>query len=531
MKWNARIDALDRRQAIAALAVGAVTSIGGIVAQAMPLGDKSATILRLSELGARQGPNADASQALRRALTLAAKNGATIEIDGWYSVSGTFHVPAGIRIKGNGVTKSGLFHRGAGDFLMARGPIDLDGFAIDGCRGSDDRLNAAPPGHLLGIVGPPGGYMEGVRIGHIRLQNSSRKGAALVNLADVVVDTLEFDSVWARAVILSGIKNGRIKRIVGDDIGRLGSEKARDGVLCGIYAETDIKKAKSDWYISAEISPTNQLSIGSIDGRRVTDTAVYVHDYLQNPVGVTNVTIDNINIDGAKDAVKVREGASQIKIGSIIAKNVGLSGFAMDGKASHVQVDTISVANTGYDFVGDILGHPSIQKIRGNGRGTSIQSIPAGIRILSGCHNVTISKFDVRASRQRSFGKPAYGLGIWFEDSSNIVASGTTFDTDGEGARLVNCTNVDLDVQVERSCQTSGHAALVINQQKDQRSTGIKVALTFVGGEGGNIVPLSARGVVIGEARIHVPKSKAAFSTAKNVKRSPLPLGLRVTYF
>lgn len=316
-------------------------------------------------------------------------SGATGWVDRDYSFASTIGHSGSVKIRGPFSDNARLIYTGTGDGLEFTGQVDIDGLVVDGNLASDAvPTSTSEAGCLLGIHGPmtgAPGYLSGVQIGRLRVQNTRRRAAlAMVNLSNFSVDRIEASGTFGNAFHMVGLNNGRIGSYAFDRVGNLAAESSRLGAGISFYAEGDASKQPAIWYVVGGIQPTDNVQFGEGQGSRTTDTSIYLHDTYGS--GVKNVRFGHYQgyLLG-KDGVKFRGGAKNCSVSSCQLRKVGLR-FAVieDAGSDDNRILNIDGEQAGYDVLGEWLdGAPGTRNFTSaaNGLNQTLNQTPGGVRM------------------------------------------------------------------------------------------------------------------------------------------------------
>jgi hypothetical protein len=329
--------------------------------------------------------------------------------------------PAGLVLRGPHSDDARLIYTGTGDGVEIVSAIDIDGIIIDGNL-SDDAVPTATSeaGCLAGIHGPmtgTPGYLSGVRIGRLRVQNTRRRtGLALINLSDFKIGYIESRATYGHAFHMAGLKNGSIGSYKFDRVGNLAVEGSRLGSGIAFFAEGDSGKLPAEWYTVAGIQETDNVDIGPGQGSRTTDSAIYFHDTENS--GVKNVSVGHFqgHLLG-KDGVKARDGARGIKLASAQMSKVGMR-FATIDDAGTADCDFTNVVGeyAGYDVIGEWLdGSPGTRNYtsEANGLNQTLNQTPGGFGMVNvaRCNITGIARAVRDAPHNSAEGSPFFSRG------------------------------------------------------------------------------------------------------------------------
>jgi hypothetical protein len=309
-------------------------------------------------------------------------------VDRDYSFATTITHSGELTIQGPFSDSARLIYTGTGDGFEFTGAVNIDGVVVDGNLASDAIPTIAEAGCLLGIHGPltgTPGYLSGVKIGRLRVQNTRRRSAlALINLRDLVIDRLEAFATYGNAFKMCGLVDAKIGSYKFDRVGDLAALDGRIGAGIAFYAEGDAGKLPATWYAVAGIQPTDNVEIGPGQGTRVTDTSIYLHDGYGS--GVKNVRLGNYqgSLIG-KDAIKFRQGVTNCTISSAQVSKVGMR-FAVIEEAGTDDCSMLNVQGdrAGYDAIGEWLdGSPGARNYTSeeNGLDQTLNNTPGGFRL------------------------------------------------------------------------------------------------------------------------------------------------------
>lgn len=258
----------------------------------------------------------------------------------------------------------------------------IERLCIDGMRSATlnrfPSTSAATAGYLYAAYGTVTGtpaYLSGVSIGHLKFQNSGQcYTSVFVNLSNLDIEALEYNSCWGAATNFSGISGGRIGKLEARDTGSIGPITGRYGQVVGIFAETATSKAPAPWYDWTKLLPTANFEIGDISSIGNTDTCVYIHDYVPSSgtqVGVSNVRIGRIVSDlCGKDVFKAKDSVTNVQVGEIIASRFAQRCVSVEG-STNIKIDAVTGDTGGYNAIGDIVGTISTTSSTINSLGTS----------------------------------------------------------------------------------------------------------------------------------------------------------------
>lgn len=326
-------------------------------------------------------------------LDILESSGATGWIDKDYYFGTTITHDGDVRIRAPWSDSARLVYTGTGDGLEMTGAVDLDGIVVDGNLSSSAVPTVPTPevGALLSIHGPVAGggsYLAGVNIGRVRAQNTRRRtGMLLANLRDFKIDHLETYSTYGHAIMLNGLKDGRIGTYKFDKVGNLAAEGARLGSGIAMFTEGSAGKTPAEWYDSAGIQPTVNVEIGDGQGSRTTDTAVYLHDTYATGLSGVNFGHFQGHLIG-KDGVKVRDGATDCTMSSAKINKVALRGGVIeDAGTDRCRLTSFDVDQAGYDSLGEWLGG-NLNYTGGTGEGESLNTVPGGFKLTDSSGSV-----------------------------------------------------------------------------------------------------------------------------------------------
>lgn len=371
-------------------------------------------------------------------------------IDRDYSFGSTIVHSGAAKVRGPFSDTARLIYTGTGDGLEFTGAVDLDGVVVDGNLAPDAvPTTTSEAGCLLGIhgamTGTPG-YLSGVKIGRLRVQNTRRRAAlALVNLSDFDVGRIEASGTFGNAFHMAGLKNGKIGGYWFDRVGNLATEASRLGAGIAMYSEADASKQPATWYVAAGIQQTDNVDIGPGQGSRTTDTSIYLHDTYGSGVGNVRFAHYQGTLIG-KDGVKFRDGAFNCTMSSCQLRKVGLR-FAVieDAGSDDNAITNVDGLSAGYDVIGEWLdGAPGTRDftVAANGLNQTLNQTPGGLRMngVARCR-MTGSARSVRDAPHNA----AEGHGVSFRSCTDSQMIAHIEDCDGH-ARIAALTRCMLDV-------------------------------------------------------------------------------------
>jgi hypothetical protein len=469
-----------------ALACGVATSANGLSAAADAAPPGAVTPW---QFGARRNDcTSDASAALDRAASAAVRGHVPLWTGGsCLAIARTFAPPAGLVWRADFSEANRLIWRGPPqrDVVEVDAAIDMDGIVIDGNRPTGlDRIAVTLAGNgrraLLGIHGSlaPGSpqYLEGVRIGRVRVENGGwDTGLAVANVRNLTAGTIEAHSIWGVGTLWSGVRDSRVQSIIADDIGQLGPEGARAGQAVAIFTESDPRKQPAHWYVTTQAAPsrnllpTTGLAIGAIRTRGNTDTDVYIHDYpggrAGQGTGVSGVSIGTIDASlVGKDEFKVRNFAENVEVGTVAGTRLGGRIVAIEENARSVHIGSITGTGFGLDVVGAMTGRPATydgqDHGRGPGFGQTLATTGAAVTVLSHAEHVRIDKGSV--SDVSPLWNGGNGVGLQITDASDVQVTLVVARTAGVGLRMANTANFVVDATITDANRTAGDAAVVL---------------------------------------------------------------------
>jgi len=391
--------------------------------------------------------------------------------------------PHGLSLVSDFSENNKITFTGLGDGIEITGPIFIDGVVIDGNNPDPHYLHGNGYSKtLLGIHGDMttsgGGYISGVKLGRILIQNSRHVGVNLANIDGLEAESVSVCNVSNAAVILSGV-TGLVKSIKTENIGDLQVNGSRRGQGLLLGAET---KLVADWYNSANAKPVDNFHIESLITRKTTDSGGYVNDALNR--GISGVTFGSIDIELAgKDGFKAISGSiADVTVGKITARKVGNAGCLIRETAGFSCNDII-VDDAGFDVIGEITGTPAPYINTGSASDPStanrtISSDPGGIQILN-CSNVKVTGKVSRIRANPASG--AEGHGITCSNVDDLTFDVIANDTDGNGLRFADvnsfngsikptdCAKLRADTDVLFSSASSYGFIDIVSKQNVQR--------------------------------------------------------------
>lgn len=389
-----------------------------------------------------------------------------------------------VKIRGPFSDNARLVYTGTGDGLEFTGAVDLDGVVVDGNLAPDAVPTAtSEAGCLLGIhgamTGTPG-YLSGVKIGRLRVQNTRRRAAlALVNLSEFDVGRIEASGTFGNAFHMAGLKNGNIGGYWFDRVGNLATEASRLGAGIAMYSEADVSKQPATWYVAAGIQPTDNVDIGPGQGSRTTDTSIYLHDTYNSGVGNVRFAHYQGTLIG-KDGVKFRGGAFNCTMSSCQLRKVGLR-FAVieDAGSDDNAITNVDGLSAGYDVMGEWLdGAPGTRNFTtaANGLNQTLNQTPGGLRMngVVRCR-MTGTARGVRDAPHNA----AEGHGVSFRSCTDSTMIATIENCDGHiriGA-LVGCELNAVAIDVARNLASGNTTAAVYCDDNAAQSSGNRVTV------------------------------------------------------
>lgn len=340
-----------------------------------------------------------------------------------------------------------------GDVLeITAPPLNLHRVRVDGnAPGGGDRTADQEVGCLFSIHGPVGlgfGYITGGVVGDIAAKNGRTTSAILLHNLDLFTfeGAINATGCWGQGVLWSGVSRTNVRHVFADDIGNLAALGVRIGAGCAVFnldADTGAKQP-AVWFATASTKPCVQLTFENVIARRTTETSIYVHDLGGvNCTGVDQVTFLSFSISLSGHAgLKVRLGATNVRVGMAIIDRVADAGVAVDNAlTSDIFVNAV-VTNVGYDAIGEMTGTAAPWTGgANNGKGQSLNATPRGVLVDNGGDasgpinvNIVARVKGVRATPSAT----TYGYGLHVQGTTKLWVMGTFQDTDGLGARLDN---------------------------------------------------------------------------------------------
>ncbi|MDH7640458.1 hypothetical protein [Sphingomonas oryzagri] len=282
---------------------------------------------------------------------------AAMYIDRDYFIGSTWTPPAGLMLRGPLSQNARIVYTGAADGISIAGAIDMDGIIVDGGIANFaayDRSQAPNRFTLLGIHGDmlvTPGYLAGIRIGRVQVQNSKTLGFCMANVTDPQIGELSIVNCAAHGSLWTGVRRLRIGRFSAVNIGTTSGITAHFGQAMLITCQGAPEAA---WYGINGAMPTSDLQIGQVQIRDTTDTAFYIND--DRSKGCTGIQIGSVDIDTAgKDGFKIRSSGlpvTDVQVGSVRVNNVAQVGFGLES-CQRVSVGSLQVNLCGQDTIGD----------------------------------------------------------------------------------------------------------------------------------------------------------------------------------
>lgn len=360
--------------------------------------------------------------------------------------------------------------------LNFTGPVDIDGMVFDGARAAEvdrmylsETIGVGGKGPLFAVYGSmvvDAPRLEGVKIGRVRSQNTGRTGIMLANIV-MDVELLEAVNVWGNGVSIPGC-SGKIGKVKINDVGSLGPESGRS-VGFAVFPEIDPNKAPAEWFIPAGVKATENIQIGLVDLKYVTDSGCYVHAYPSRQ-DVRNIEIGTvIGYCIGKDTMKVREYAHNIRVGQVISHKVGLRHAIIENGCTDVTYGSVLGMVSGYDVIGEMYGEDrNFSYGPNNGRGETINTAPQGVLMSGGLVNCHMLNVSISGTRQAPNGSE--GHAIILNDCTNCSYPNLiTTDSDGVGVRIlgaINClvrgqiVDSSRDDPTKNSCSITGDPSI-----------------------------------------------------------------------
>lgn len=425
--------------------------------------------------GAVGDGRADDTAALRQALAAGARSGTPVLLDRWYKFSGVLELPPLTRLLGKDIESCGLVHDGSGDGLVISSACSIDNFTVDGGRpAGTSRLNSVR-GALVGIHGAmsagASSYLSGVKIGRLRIRHTGVRAAlCIANVESLIAEEIALHDCWGIGILMAGVKNSRFDTIKAMDIGNLLPSGSRWGIALAIFPERDAGKQPAGWYVQNAELPTSNLSFGQVEVRSTTDTAIYLHDYDQNPEGVSLIRFSSIKVENAgKDGFKVRQSAHDVSVETLSVRNTALRGATLEELSFNITIGLLDVANIGVNTVAGMPGTDA-SLLGPNFQGTAISNDIVGLN-MQNVRNVRINKANISDIHTNEQG--TYGFGVFIQDSRDISLNATIANTDRIGARITHLENFNLSFDISNVCRTADtDAVLMYNGGSGDNSNG-----------------------------------------------------------
>jgi len=398
--------------------------------------------------------NTDSTSAFLACDAFSASSGATLNLTVPFEVTSKYNPSAGVTIRGTYRDEDAITMSVAGDGVEINYLCDIDGIVFDGGKVGTARVTAGAVGALFGVNGGTS-YLDKFKLGRIKVINDPRRtGICIVNISNGEVGPFETYNTDGHAVLMSGIKDTKIKEIGTRLNGDLNVNGSRLGAGLAFFREANAGKAPAQWYLSANVLDTSGVRFKPVNTFMTTDTSIYVHNDSGQPV-FNDIEIESSTMQiSGKDGLKVRSNVAGFTSHSTSATKISGKAVAVEASCGDINIPAPTITSAGYDGIGDITGTPS-PWTGGTGLGESLQDLPIGLYVEN-CFRVSSEGAVIRGvARNPDNGSDGHGVRVVGTDNSDISA--ITSNIGGSHSRISGCngTNVTLNAEVDSSSVAS----------------------------------------------------------------------------